>query len=214
MTESKQSKAPLHRRRATWIAAGLAAALVVGGAIVYKNVFHLRWFGAVEEGVLYRCRQPRGLRWRVLDRYGIHRVINLRTEVENPDELAESKRVCREKGVEFVHIPVASLLPNDEQIEQFLRAVRTSEGPVLLHCQHGRHRTGFMSACYRVVVQDWPVRRAIDVELIGYNAEPKAEDDDKLTKTVAILTRLKDNRAEWLAKTAPPVLAGAETAAR
>jgi len=50
-----------------------------------------------------------------------------------------------------------------------LRAIKAaaSDGPVLLHCQHGADRTGLVSAMYRLLYQNWTREQALDELLNG-----------------------------------------------
>jgi len=127
---------------------------------------HQRWifvdnFGTVAEGVLYRCPQPKGGQWRLLERYHIASVVNLRAADQSPDELNAEKRACSRAGAIFVHIPVIELVPTDTQVRAFLSAVRKRRGPVLVHCEHGEDRAGMMVAAWRVKVQGWPIAKAL-----------------------------------------------------
>ena len=187
------------RLRIILLVTGVAVALAVGGGWVLHDRYVVGRFHEMIPGELYHCRQPHPPQWWILDHYHIRRVINLRAEVEDADTFAEERRICREAGVDFVHIPVSALLPTDRQIARFLHAVRSRPGAVLWHCEHGRHRTSFMKAAYRVLVQEWAPERAV-AEMADNDARPEGE---KRAKTFAILRRLRDNRDEWLARTAP-----------
>jgi len=118
---------------------------------------------------------------------------------EDPKAFDREQRICRKAGVEFVNIPVQGLLPTDAQIVRFLRAVRSRPGAVLFHCEHGRHRTSFMKATYRVLMQAWTVEDAV-AEMAANDARPQGQ---KRTRTFAILRRIRDNRQAWLARTDP-----------
>jgi protein tyrosine/serine phosphatase len=52
----------------------------------------------------------------------------------------------------YVHIPMTTRTPpTDEQIAFFMAIVDSGDGqPVYVHCVGGRHRTGVMTAVYRM----------------------------------------------------------------
>jgi len=53
-------------------------------------------------------------------------------------------------GMTYVHIPMNTRQePTEEQIAAFMSAV-DAEGAVYVHCVGGRHRTGVMTAIYRM----------------------------------------------------------------
>jgi protein tyrosine phosphatase (PTP) superfamily phosphohydrolase (DUF442 family) len=194
-------------RRVLVAIVGVAAALAVAGAVLHDR-YYVRNLHEMIPGELYHCRQPTAPQWWMLRKYDIRRVINLRARQEDPAAFDLEQRLCREGGVDFVNIPVEGLLPTDEQIERFLRAVRSRPGAVLFHCEHGRHRTCFMKATYRVLLQDWTVEDAV-AEMAANDARPEGQ---KRARTFAILRRLRDNRAAWLTRTDPAN--GQEPAAR
>jgi protein tyrosine/serine phosphatase len=175
-----------------------AVVLIVFAVVFYFRAYRLRYFGEIEPGRVYRCRQPRGLQWGALERYGIERVISLRTYATEPEMLEQERAECAEAGAEFVHIPISELVPSEEKFVEILRSIRTSPGPVLLHCQHGRDRTGMTFAAYRVLMHEWSIDRAIEEEMVEYEADLTPE---KRRKMEDILRRIQANRAEWMERT-------------
>ncbi|HAU36644.1 MAG TPA: hypothetical protein DCX07_02870 [Phycisphaerales bacterium] len=193
----------MSRPRTKWKLLLVLAVLggLTAGACWLEDVWNVYRFGAVAPGRLYRCRQPVGLQYPVLfRRYGIRRVISLRMEEEDPAAMNAEIVACRQAGVDYVNLPIGAPLPDDPQIERFLRAVRSSDGPVLLHCEHGRHRTGFLSAVYRVLFDGWTVDRAMSEELDAYDAAPEP---GKREQAREILQRIHAERSAWLRRTAP-----------
>ena len=178
----------------------LAVAVVVAAAVAATRWFAPpRRFGVVRAGGLYRSGQPRARDWKLLRRYGVQTVVNLRMGPEDPACLAEERRACAAEGVRLVHIPMHTRVPSDEQLRQFLHAVR-SGGPALVHCRHGEKRTGVMAAAYRIIVQDWPIQR-VRAEMARYSVSPR---DSKHPEFLAWLMRLKRDRQEWLRRAAHP----------
>lgn len=183
----------LFRNKAFWSIV-IVAALSVGGFFTYRAVFLPRHFVIVRDGVLYRCAQPMGLKWDVLQRYGIRSVINLRPPQEDAAAYEEEVQACRKAGVKFASIPLSNdtVLPESNDIRMFLRVVQESP-PALVHCQFGRKRTGVIVGAYRVIVDDWSVDEAM-VEMEKYQANLR----DLTPKVRALLAELKANRQKWL----------------
>lgn len=113
-------------------------------------------FGQVSP-TLYRGAQPEGGDYADLAALGIRTVIDL-TKDGRKDEPGLVKRT----GMQFFRIPLTTTdRPSDETVAQFLKLVTDpSNQPVYVHCQGGRHRTGTMTAVYRMTVDGWTADRA------------------------------------------------------
>ena len=191
------------KRRRIKLAVVLCLLVIIGvsAGVVYRKVFMLRRFCEVIPGQLYHSRQPEnGFQYGVFEKYGIVRVINLRYKTENPDVFEDEKRCCESAGIEFVNIPVADVIPTDEQIELFLALVHNRPGPTLFHCEHGRNRTLFVKGVYRVVIENCPV----DAAMIEMERDGASMDDGKRERITATLERIRRDRKSWLAKAETP----------
>jgi protein tyrosine/serine phosphatase len=73
--------------------------------------------------------------------------------------------------MKYVHIACNSVHPEEEDVLAFLKIVTDPQNqPVLVHCNRGADRSGMMAAAYRVVVQGWDKRRALDeMHELGFN---------------------------------------------
>ncbi len=110
---------------------------------------------------LYRSAQPTAEGMRNLKKMGIKTVINLRAFHTDHWKVSGTGLLNEELSVKTWHI-------EDEDVVQVLQIVAKAEkGPFLIHCQHGADRTGLMSAMYRIVVQGWSRREAIDEMMNG-----------------------------------------------
>lgn len=103
-------------------------------------------FGKVSDGY-YRGAQPTGNDYAALAALGVKTVVNL-TNGEDGD--ASERELVERHGMRYVNIPMTTRRPpTDTEIAAFLAAV-DEEGAVYVHCVGGRHRTGVMTAVYRM----------------------------------------------------------------
>jgi uncharacterized protein (TIGR01244 family) len=103
-------------------------------------------FATVNDGY-YRGGQPIGDHYADLAAIGVKTVVNL---TNDDDGRADEKAMVEKHGMTYVHIPMKTRRPpTDEQIATFMAAV-DAEGSVYVHCVGGRHRTGVMTAVYRM----------------------------------------------------------------
>jgi tyrosine-protein phosphatase SIW14 len=113
-------------------------------------------FGRVSE-TLYRGAQPTGRDYADLATLGVKTVIDLQ-EYGEDDERA----MVEKSGMHYVNIKMTTrIVPTDKQIEQFMSIVNDpAKQPVYVHCAGGRHRTGVMTAIYRMAEEGWTSERA------------------------------------------------------
>ena len=106
----------------------------------------------------YRGEQPHGRDYRDLAALGIKTVIDLQGDGDNYDE----EQFVEAAGMTFHRIPMTThVAPTSEQIESFLRLVNDpAHQPVYVHCKGGKHRTGVMTAVYRMEQDGWNADRA------------------------------------------------------
>ena len=108
-------------------------------------------FGQVDAHY-YRGAQPGGRDYADLAALGVTTVIDLQRDGD-PHE----KSLVEEAGMKFYRIPMTTHeVPTADQIALFMRLVGDSGGrPVYVHCAGGRHRTGVMTAVYRMEQAGW-----------------------------------------------------------
>ena len=97
----------------------------------------------------FRGAQPVGSDYADLARLGVKTVINLIGD-EDLDSTEQSS--VEEHGMRYVQIPMSTRkAPTAQQLETFLSVVNDpASQPVYVHCVGGRHRTGVMTAVYRM----------------------------------------------------------------
>lgn len=165
-----------------WILGGLVALVAFGVPAAYyrSNYTNFKRFRVVTPGKFYRSGQftASGLRAIVRD-VGIRTVINLQEENADPfmpeewlgrPSVRESE-LCREIGVNYYALFGGEIMPPDEAakgkrpavIDEYLRILDDPKNyPVLLHCKAGLHRTGLMTAIYRMEYENVSPGRAMD----------------------------------------------------
>ena len=120
-----------------------AAAQTVAPAPDAAKIYN---FGKVNDDY-YRGAQPTGSDYAALAALGVKTVVNL-TNGEDGD--ARERELVEQHGMRYVGIPMTTRKPpTDAEIAAFLAAV-DEEGAVYVHCVGGRHRTGVMTAVYRM----------------------------------------------------------------
>jgi protein tyrosine/serine phosphatase len=113
-------------------------------------------FGRVS-ATYYRGAQPAGKDYADLHAAGVKTVIDLTEDGE-----AQEAAIVQDLGMKFYRIPMTTHeTPSPEKIHEFLTLVNDpSNQPVYVHCQGGRHRTGVMTAIYRMAGEGWTADRA------------------------------------------------------
>lgn len=74
-----------------------------------------------------------------------------------------------------VSIPLHADRVTDADVIRVLHVLQDAgeKGPVLMHCKHGRDRTGLMAAMYRMVIQGWSKTEAISEMRTGGFGDPE-----------------------------------------
>jgi tyrosine-protein phosphatase SIW14 len=108
-------------------------------------------FGKINDNY-YRGEQPNGSDYADLAAIGVKTVIDL--QIDGPSNEAGA---VRKAGMQFYRIGMTtSNAPTSAQIAQFFKIVTDpANQPVYVHCAGGRHRTGTMTALYRMTYDGW-----------------------------------------------------------
>lgn len=117
----------------------------------------------------YRGGEPSGQAYANLAELGIRTIVDLRGPDGNPRE----QGLVEQAGMKYFHIPMTTRdTPSDAQVSAFLRIVTDpANQPVYVHCVGGRHRTGVMTAVYRMTQDGWTADRAFK-EMQNYKFGP------------------------------------------
>lgn len=113
-------------------------------------------FGQINDGY-FRGAQPKGHDFNDLKALGVKTVIDLAKEGD-----AGEARIVEDLGMRFHRIPLTTTdIPTAQAVADFLAIVNDpSNLPVYVHCQGGRHRTGAMTAIYRLTHDNWTADQA------------------------------------------------------
>ena len=124
-------------------------------------------FGRINDRY-YRGAQPEGRDYADLAALGVRTIVDL-TKDGDADEAVLAQRA----GLKFFRIPMTTHeTPSPEKVAQFLKLVDDpANQPVYVHCQGGRHRTGVMTAVYRMTDGGWSADRAF-AEMKQYKFGP------------------------------------------
>jgi tyrosine-protein phosphatase SIW14 len=175
-----------------WIVATCLAIAIVGvPALRYRMIYSTeKRFREVTPGKFYRCGQLSAEAFRKnLREYHIKTVINLQDEYPDPllsegywdaPHIPESQ-VCAEAGARFLFLTWkdergllkrtdASATKRPQVIDDFLKECDNPDNyPILIHCMAGLHRTGALTAVYRMEYEGWPVADAMrELRANGY----------------------------------------------
>lgn len=146
-------------RHALLVISILALGLVVVSAPARRANFPgvtIDNFGKINENY-YRGSQPSQEEFTQLKGLGIRTVIDLREDYKKDEE-----SWVRGLGMNYFRIPLKTrVAATDEQTASFLSLVSDpAKLPVYVHCKGGRHRTGAMTAIYRITHDGWTADQA------------------------------------------------------
>src|SRR5829696_2015373 len=112
-------------------------------------------FGCVNN-FLYRGAQPKSTDYTDLAAMGIKTIVDLQREGDS----GEQQKV-EAAGMKFFRIGLSDKArPSTERVEEFLKIVNDpANQPVFVHCRGGRHRTGMLTAVYRMRHDGWNAER-------------------------------------------------------
>lgn len=168
------------------VVAALIAVIVVPPIIYFRWAYdtHKR-LRVVDPGRVYRSGQMTAEGFTdAVERYGLRTIVNVQDEFPDPDialdfwgrQSIKESELCRRLGVRYVHL-MPTLLPRHlipEQrppaIDRWLSVLDDKANyPLLIHCHAGLHRTGLLTAIYRMEYQGWGLDQAfLDMKGQGF----------------------------------------------
>lgn len=137
-----------------------------GGQNAKTSKCDIKNFGCVNE-TFYRGAQPKEQDFADLAAMGVKTVIDLQM-----GGMVREQGLVEAQGMKFFRIGMSDKSqPAPEQVELFLKIVNDpANQPVFIHCAGGRHRTGAMSAIYRMTHDGWTADQAFQ-EMKQYDFE-------------------------------------------
>ncbi|HTU92714.1 MAG TPA: dual specificity protein phosphatase family protein [Gemmataceae bacterium] len=170
------------------VVAALVAVIVVVPIVYFRCVYdtHKR-LRIVEPGRVYRSGQMTAEGFAdAVKSYGLRTIINVQDDFPDPDislgfwdrRTIKESELCRRLGVRYVHL-MPTLLPRHlipqqrpPSIDQLLSVLDDDANyPVLIHCHAGLHRTGLLTAIYRMEYQGWTADQAfLDMKAQGFGS--------------------------------------------
>lgn len=153
------------RRHLTGLALALAIAAPVAAkdarpqptAAVHTPAVRIDNFGRINERY-YRGAMPQDEDFAALAKLGVKTTIDLTDQDGESDEQLLAERA----GLKFFKIAMNTrVVPTTEQIATFMSIVNDpANQPVYVHCVGGKHRTGVMTAIYRMLEDKWTPDKA------------------------------------------------------
>jgi protein tyrosine/serine phosphatase len=131
---------------------GHAATSAQTAAVSQATRVRIDNFGRVSDHY-FRGAQPLGNDYADLAALGVKTVINLTSFDAQADEPTRVEAA----GMKYVALPMTTrVVPTPEQLATFLQIVNDpAHQPVFVHCVGGKHRTGVMTAVYRMTQHSW-----------------------------------------------------------
>jgi protein tyrosine/serine phosphatase len=158
----------------------VAAVVIAAPSAYYRYSYdHAKRLRVVAPGKLYRCGQLNAAGFaEAFDRFNIKTVVNLQEEARDPliPEHWRGKPSVRESdvsqahGVKYVVLDGGVLDRPDQDpgsrprvIDDFLAVMDDPANlPVLIHCKAGLHRTGLLTAIYRMEYEGRTAAQAVE----------------------------------------------------
>jgi protein tyrosine/serine phosphatase len=123
------------------------------------SMLGLRHLGTIIERQVYRASEPRSERqWAQVERLAIRTLLC----VKRTPMRAETRAQARARGLVVLRVDLGADAAIDPRAVEAaaLLALDPSNGPVLVHCDGGRHRAGIVGACIRRL-QGWTLAEAL-----------------------------------------------------
>ena len=159
---------------------GAVFAVIVGGIVCWHSGLKYRFmpkrFGVVEPGRIYRSGQIS--KWQiggVLDRHEIRGIVDLNGRDPGDEHQQAEIEAARRRGISVKRFGldgrgIGDLRCYADVLQEMDRAER-KKLPLLVHCHAGSSRTGAAVAFYRLLIQKWSGKDALQ-EMRSYGWRP------------------------------------------
>ena len=181
---------------------GLAALLAVVPFLYYRYDYTFaKRLREVDPGRVYRSGQLTAPGFEeAVARLGFRTIINLQNEYPDPDialgyftsQTIKESALCERLGVRYVFIDPDLIsrrrvpAEHPRAIDEILKVLDDPASyPVLFHCRAGLHRTGVMTAVYRMEYQGWSPHQAVaELKANGFSEWQCSAANDYITQYV------------------------------
>lgn len=113
--------------------------------------------------ILYRGAAPSREGFEQLKKMGLRTFIDL--------GVFPSKEKTKGLGLQYIHLRTTPYAPNDKDVLNFLKVITNPKNqPAFVFCWFGSDRTGMMVGIYRMYVEKWPAKKALEeMKEFGFN---------------------------------------------
>lgn len=153
---------------ARWTFRGFAIIAIAVGLFVGWNRLHHN-FGVVQPGRILRSGQmPASALSRAIHEHHVKTVLNLRG-INKDDWYINERKATLDAGATQIDISMSSCIwMSRAQLRTVVQMLDTAEYPMLIHCQWGSERTGWVSAIAELLRPGGSIESARDQFSIGY----------------------------------------------
>ena len=95
----------------------------------------------------------------VMQQNGIRTVFDLRDSER--DLIAKERTAVEKAGLRYVNVPMSATEPTQDDMQRFLAAMKGTELPALVHCQHGQNRSVLAASVWRIEQLGWTNEQAL-----------------------------------------------------
>ena len=140
------------------LAGAVSAEPAAASATAALSAITIDNFGKIDDAY-YRGSQPDRKEYSELAKLGVKTVIDLQADGHDNE-----KSLVQRAGMTFYRIPLTTTeRPSEAAVKTFLSIVNDpAKQPVYVHCAGGQHRTGVMTAVYRMTKYGWNEEKAYD----------------------------------------------------
>jgi protein tyrosine phosphatase (PTP) superfamily phosphohydrolase (DUF442 family) len=173
--------------------AGIACLLMLAAEGVYV-VFDDNLHSVIPQQVYRSAQLDAPTLERVVSRYGIRSVLNLRGHCPGEAWYQAESNVLRRREVAQYDVALSSsMVPGVSEMRNLVGVLETAERPLLIHCRRGSDRTGLVCAMGLLLQEGTPPRQALGQLSWRYGHVPFG--------STGRLRWVLDWYQEWLAET-------------
>jgi hypothetical protein len=146
---------------------------LVVAAVTFRNPWFFGNFGVVEAQRVYRSAQPEDELPRLIARYHLASVLNLRGGSPDDRWYNDEVRATRDSRINFYDLPMsATRRPLRRELLILLDVFDRGPYPLLIHCKSGSDRTGLATALYLMSKKGEPPEEAMAAFTLRYGHVP------------------------------------------